>query len=312
MDNEFEKVKDHVPTDHLNTPAASKHIGKIEHCIRVIKERSCRIIYTLTYARLTQQMLIHVLYHIVMWLNNVLVSNCVSNQFNPRELILWHKLDYNYHCRAPFGAYCEVHENNTPTNSMKTGGTPSICLGPTRNMQGTYNFLSLRTGLVIKCRCLVKLPAPDSVIKQVATLAGNSGISPNLIFMDLTEAPFDWPDNNPCYDGLDPSLIAAYPDIQAEMPGVLIAQDHAIPTLTSSTPRNNKPDWSQLANEAAMNANLDFMAHLPPPPEVIETHINNDLIFIPPANSSLLIKQESYSPPKVKHDSTQAPHAPSI
>ena len=30
MDNEFDKIRDHVPTVDLNTPAASKHIGEIE------------------------------------------------------------------------------------------------------------------------------------------------------------------------------------------------------------------------------------------------------------------------------------------
>jgi hypothetical protein len=48
-----------------------------------------------------------------------------------------------------FGAYCEVHEENTPTNGMTTRGTPAIYLGPTGNFQGTYNFLSLVTGQVI-------------------------------------------------------------------------------------------------------------------------------------------------------------------
>ncbi len=38
MDNEFEKVKDHVPEANLNTPAAAEHIGEIERKIRVIKE----------------------------------------------------------------------------------------------------------------------------------------------------------------------------------------------------------------------------------------------------------------------------------
>ena len=39
MDNEFDKVKDHVPHAILNTPAASEHVGDIERRIRVIKER---------------------------------------------------------------------------------------------------------------------------------------------------------------------------------------------------------------------------------------------------------------------------------
>jgi hypothetical protein len=40
MDNEFEKLKDHVPMLVLNIPAASEHVGEIERKIRVIKERT--------------------------------------------------------------------------------------------------------------------------------------------------------------------------------------------------------------------------------------------------------------------------------
>ena len=38
MDNEFEKVKDHIQLAHLNTIAASEHIGEMGRQIRVIKE----------------------------------------------------------------------------------------------------------------------------------------------------------------------------------------------------------------------------------------------------------------------------------
>ena len=40
MDNEFEKLKDHVPMLALNLPAASEQVGKIERRIRVIKEQA--------------------------------------------------------------------------------------------------------------------------------------------------------------------------------------------------------------------------------------------------------------------------------
>ena len=48
-----------------------------------------------------------------------------------------------------FGSYCKIHEENTPTNSMKLRGIPAICLGPTGNIQGTYSFLNLATGLCL-------------------------------------------------------------------------------------------------------------------------------------------------------------------
>jgi hypothetical protein len=120
MDNEFEKVKDHLPHVTLNTTAAAEHVGDIERRIRVIKECCRGIICTLPYRRLPQVMLIHLLHHVVMWLNNFPVVHGISRRFSPREIILRHKLDYKHHCRAPFGAYCEVHEENLPTNSMKS------------------------------------------------------------------------------------------------------------------------------------------------------------------------------------------------
>ena len=49
MDNEFEKVCNHVPHANINIPAASEHIGEIERKIPVIKERSRGIVCTLPY-----------------------------------------------------------------------------------------------------------------------------------------------------------------------------------------------------------------------------------------------------------------------
>ena len=187
MDNKFDKVKDHVSHAILNTLAASKHVGDIERRIRVIKEHCRGILCTLPYPRLQQILLIHLLHHVVMWLNNFPVENGVSDWFTPRKIILRHKLNVKHHCKAMFGSYCEVHKENTPTNSMKSFGIPAICLGPTGNIQGTYSFLNLATGLVNKRRQFTELPAPDSVIKRVATLAQKNGVSPNLNFATRTE-----------------------------------------------------------------------------------------------------------------------------
>ena len=83
MDNGFEKVKDHVSHAILNTPAASEHAGEIKHRICVIKEHCRGIICTLPYPHLPQIMLIHLLHHVVMWLNNFPVDNGVSDCFSP-------------------------------------------------------------------------------------------------------------------------------------------------------------------------------------------------------------------------------------
>ena len=39
MDQEFDNVKDKMPTLEVNTTAAREHVGKIERSIRLVKER---------------------------------------------------------------------------------------------------------------------------------------------------------------------------------------------------------------------------------------------------------------------------------
>jgi len=147
MDNEFEKVKDHVPQVPLNITAASEHVGDIERRICLIRERCRGIINTLPYYRIPWIMLVLLLHYVVMWINNFPIANGVSEQYSPWEIILRHKLTYKKHCCALFGSYCEVHEDNSPTNGMKPRTIPAICLGPTGNIQGTYSFLNLLTPL---------------------------------------------------------------------------------------------------------------------------------------------------------------------
>jgi hypothetical protein len=213
-------------------------------------------------------MLVQLLHFVVMWLNNFPVANGISSTYSPREIVTRHHLDYKHHCRAPFGAYCETHEENTPTNDMSTRGCPSKCLGTTGNIQGTYNFLSLISGLLIKRRHFDKLPIPDAVIKRVEDLAAKSGVSPELIFADRIRVPFDWPDNIPT--GLDPTQIAIYPKIPAEMPGVQLARDgDTQQTDLHDDEDPHEPDWFQMADEAMANADLDDSDLLPTTPEVI-------------------------------------------
>jgi hypothetical protein len=116
-------------------------------------------------------MVIHLLHFVVMWLNNFPVANGISTTRGPCKIILRHCLDYTHHCCAPFGAYCEAHKENTPTNDMTTRRTPAICIGPTGNFQGTYNFLSLVQEQVIKCCHFDELPVPDVIIAWVSALA---------------------------------------------------------------------------------------------------------------------------------------------
>jgi len=182
---------------------------------------------------------------------------------------------------------------------MKSRGLPAICLGSTGNIQGTYSFLNLSTGLVIKHRRFVELPAPDLVIQRVNTLASNSGVSSTLVFADRHKNPFDWPDNKATPTALDPTQMVVHPQLPAEMPGVLLERHVPVPDVSFPVNEPNEPDcWFDLADEAAHNADLDNIEQLPPPPEVVELDDDDEMVYVPPhTTTSPFVKQESISSP---------------
>ena len=226
-------------------------------------------------------MLIYLLHFITMWLNNFPIINGVSAEYSPREIILHHRLSYKYHYRAPFGAYYETHEDKEPTNSMRSQSLPTICLGPTGNFKGSYQFLNLLTGLVIKRCAFVEVPAPQSVIDCVTTLAEKSGVPRELIFANRNCIPFSWSNSNDSGTAdTDPLLVAPYPDIPAEMPGVLLKRHLHTPPASVTPFCQPDPDWTQLADEAVENADLDITEALPHLPEFVAVN-NNDVFQVP-------------------------------
>jgi hypothetical protein len=79
------------------------------------------------------------------------------------------------HCRLPFGAYAQVHVAVSPSNDVMVSRTVGgISLGPTGNIQGTYKFMSLLTGKLIKARSFTPLPMPEDVVVMVESMAAGS------------------------------------------------------------------------------------------------------------------------------------------
>jgi hypothetical protein len=122
----------------LNTTAASERVPEIERQIRVIKERARAIVSTLPFKNLPSRMIIELIHFVVLCLNAFPPSS--GNTYIPRTIMTGTTLDYNKHCRLPFGAYVETHEDNEATNTMVELTRGAICLGPTANFQGSYIF----------------------------------------------------------------------------------------------------------------------------------------------------------------------------
>ena len=161
---------------------------------------------------------------------------------------------------------------------------PAICLGPTGNLQGSYFFFSLVTGLVIKRRLWSELPVPDAVIKRVAYYATKSGSPQGILFSNRFREPYDWPDNNIITSDSD-TVMAPYPDIRADIPGVQLASPNDSHEAISSDPVD--PNWDQLADEALANAEINDSEALPPPPDMIIIDDDDDVPLPPPTKQTL-------------------------
>ena len=80
------------------------------------------------------------------------------------------KLDWKKSCKLHFGAYAQVREDRNVTNTLEERTQGAIYLGPTGNLQGTYNFFSLRSGKPITCRQFTEVPTPRIVMKRVTAM----------------------------------------------------------------------------------------------------------------------------------------------
>jgi hypothetical protein len=129
MDIEFEKLKPMLPKIALNTTAVRERKRMVERKIRVLKERVHGTFNTLPYPKLPKMMVIELMHFCAMWMNSFPVRSGISEKWSPRELVSWMKLDTKLHCRAPFGSYCETHEDPDITNMLDPRTKWAICMG---------------------------------------------------------------------------------------------------------------------------------------------------------------------------------------
>jgi hypothetical protein len=92
--------------------------------------------------------------------------------------------------------------------------------------------------------------------------------------------------------------MAVYPQLPAEMPGILLTRHMPDSGDNSHFDEPHEPDWFELADEAAHNADLENTEHLPPPPDVIEINDDNTFVYAPPhTTTSPFVKQEPIPTP---------------
>jgi hypothetical protein len=119
-----------------------------------------------------------------MWINFFPPKGGISNTLSPQAKVTGLSLNADKHCRIPFGSYAQVHADNLQqsNNAMISRTVGAISLGPTGNIQGTYKFMSLLTGELIKARSFTPFPMPKDVVKQVERMGASNYSSENENF----------------------------------------------------------------------------------------------------------------------------------
>jgi hypothetical protein len=79
-------------------------------------------------------------------------------------------LDYKKHLSLQLGHYCQVHEEDNPSNSHIAWTKGEISLGPSGNIQGGFKFMALNSGKKIVRSSWDVIPMPDLVIDRVKAL----------------------------------------------------------------------------------------------------------------------------------------------
>ena len=97
-------------------------------------------------------------------------------------------LDCKENWKLHFGAYTQVQEDRNVTNTLEERAQGAICLGPTGNLQGAYNFFSLRSGKQITRGQFTVVPTPTIVIKRVTEMSLAKKQNKGLIFENRTGA----------------------------------------------------------------------------------------------------------------------------
>jgi hypothetical protein len=156
---------------HLNVCAPGEHVPEVERKICTVKERIRGLITMLPFRKIPPIMVTYAVIFSVMWLTFFPPKGGVSPTLSPQAIFTGISPNAEKYCSIPFGGYAQVHVEVNPSNDVMIARTVGgISLGPTRNIQETYKFMSLLTGRLTKARLFTPLPIPGDVAMKIESM----------------------------------------------------------------------------------------------------------------------------------------------
>jgi hypothetical protein len=156
----------------LNLTTANKHKPYAKRKFCVIKERVWAVRHSLPFLQIPTQITMHMVFFVVKLLNFFPVKGGILDQYSPKAIMSGETIKYKQYC-LPLGTYYQVHEKDSPQNSMAVQTQGAISLGPSNSWQGAHKFYTLMTGKVLVRRSWNVIPMTDGVIAQVNQLGAD-------------------------------------------------------------------------------------------------------------------------------------------
>ena len=154
----------------VNLISTKEHVPKIEHHIRVIKERGRSTRHTMKFKVIQLIMLIDLIYSSTLWINAFPPKGGASDTYIPHNIMTSVQFYLNKRCQLPFGIYAQSHYDPSCTNIQAARTVRAICLVPNGKQQGFHKILNLCTVKRTTRREWTLLPLPQELINRVYLL----------------------------------------------------------------------------------------------------------------------------------------------
>ena len=173
----------------------------------------------LPYRRLPKLMVTKLVAMATRCLNGFPKEDGVSEHLSPHSIVTrWACMDYN---KIPleFGSYVQLLDRSV--NTIRSWTIGAIALNPTGDENGTYCFMSLKTGQVMTKGpgCWTEVPVTDIAIARVEALAKQEGQpllqDSHLLVEWRPNQPFDEDDEYDDY--YEPSVVDSEDDVELEV-----------------------------------------------------------------------------------------------
>lgn len=133
----------------LNITAENEHVGKIERCIRTIKEDVRTLLHGLPMDKYPTAIIREAVLYAVYVRNRIARRNSPGN-LSPAGAIEGSPTTFENSCKLPFGTICYIKSNERPQNAVdRPRGIPAFSLRPLGNVQGGYTFLTFHNWKVV-------------------------------------------------------------------------------------------------------------------------------------------------------------------